>query len=315
MLAEISCEKCGKEFKKNAWLRRHLARKTPCAPLVGAQDAPAEAKGRPRCEHCGRSFSTTANMRAHVRNSCKAAPRSEIKAPPLSVVPKLDEQELEKKDVRSEIYRLLDRLETLSCAPSTVRIENKQVNMIGGNFAVDLSTGKCHTNNIVINVFGAEDTSHITPKDILALIQGLGPLGDNLRPAAEKLLLQTAMMIYSDERHPENITCYFPNKKGKGILVHGPDGWKILPEVLTLSPLMLGSINQLFKKQPFPGQDGIPSDLNLDAPTRILRYIADHERELIDGAAAPRMSFATIPIRNKSILERSLGKLPVAGDS
>jgi hypothetical protein len=192
--------------------------------------------------------------------------------------------------------------------------EHKHVNVVARHASVDQSTGKTVT-NISINVFEGENTAHITPKDIWGLLQKLGPLGENLRKSAERLILSTAMMIFSDERHPENITCYLPNKKGKDALIHGERGWEVMPVSLTLSPMASKSVDTLFKKQPWPGLNGVPADLNLDEPTRILRYIADNEPDLVGDAASPSSELRAIPIRNREILEKVLARLPRAGDA
>jgi hypothetical protein len=193
--------------------------------------------------------------------------------------------------------------------------EHKRVNVVAGVVDIDQSSGKTITNTFNINVFEAESTAHITPKDICGLLQKLGPLGENLRKSAERLILSTAMMIFSDERHPENITCYLPNKKGKDALIHGERGWEVMPVSLTLSPMASKSVDTLFKKQPWPGLNGVPADLDLDEPTRILRYIADNEPDLVGDAASPSSELRAIPIRNREILEKVLARLPKAGDA
>ena len=180
---------------------------------------------------------------------------------------------------------------------------------------VDLST-KTFKQNITINFFGSENTSHITQKDVLGLFRSLGPVGASadLSKAGERLILSMAMMIYSDEMHPENITCYLPSKKGKEALVHAQRGWEVMPVSLTLSPMAVRSVDELFKKQPWPGIDGIAADANLDAPTKILTYIKDNEGTIIGNASAPSSELRAIPIRNRDLLDRVLQKLPGAGD-
>lgn len=171
------------------------------------------------------------------------------------------------------------------------------------------------TKNITINIFGAEKTPHITPVDVLGLLKGLGRLGDDLSEAGKRLILAMAMMIYSDERHPENITCYMSNKKGKDALVHGESGWEVMPISLTLSPMAARSVDELFKKQPWQGVDGIDADANLEEPTKILSYIAKHEGDLVGGAAAPGSEMRAIPIRNREILGKMLVRLPKMGET
>jgi hypothetical protein len=89
---------------------------------------------------------------------------------------------------------------------------------------------------ITINVFGKENTSHITHANIWRIFKKISPVGDDLRKAAERMILEVAMMIFSDEKHVENITCFIPNKKGKEALIHGENGWEIMPISLAMFP-------------------------------------------------------------------------------
>jgi hypothetical protein len=191
-----------------------------------------------------------------------------------------------------------------------------QTNNVGNRINVDNSADHSvdkTINNTVsvdksihINIFGKEDTSHITRNDIWKIFNALGPVGADLRRLAEQTILRTAMLIYSDEAHPENITCYIPNKKSKEVMVREEKGWRVQPVDLTLSPMAAKSVNELFKKQPLPGVDGIDDAANLDTCTKILRHILDHEGDLTAESSGLR----AIPIRNKSLLEQVLAKLP-----
>lgn len=190
-------------------------------------------------------------------------------------------------------------------------IEHKTVGINHG--VVDQST-KVTKNTININIFGCENTSHISHQDVLGFLQKMQPLGSDLDKAAERLLITIATKIFSDEKKPENLTCYLPNKKGKDVLVHRESGWEVMPMSLTMPPMAARSVEELFKKQPWPGVNGIPSDLKLEQHSRLLKHIADHEGDLVGNAALPSSEMRTIAIRNKDLLERALHKLPVAGD-
>jgi hypothetical protein len=167
-----------------------------------------------------------------------------------------------------------------------------------------------NNNSVTINVFGQEDVSHITRGDIWRIFSALGPVGTDLKRAAEQAILRAAMLIYSDDSHPENITCYVPNKKGKEVMVHDEKGWAMQPINLVLSPMAARSVDALFKKQPLPGVDGIDDAANIDVCTKILRHIADHEGDLTSD---PSSELRAIPIRNKGLLERVLARLPGPG--
>jgi hypothetical protein len=135
-----------------------------------------------------------------------------------------------------------------------------------------------------------------------------------MRKTAERAILATAMMIFSDEKRLENITCYTPNKKGKEALVHSERGWEIMPMSLAMSPIASRSVDELFAKQPVLGGPGVEEDVTqekIDEAARILKYIQVHEGDLVNEAAASELR--AIPIRNKDILQKALAHLPSTG--
>jgi hypothetical protein len=338
----VECEKCGKHFRDTYELGKHRQRKTPCAPILDPEDIPDEKKDKPKCRFCGRAFSTQTNVRQHMKKTCKIAPRNgDTSGMDKLYDHVLKRQEEKMQKMMEEMAALKTEVATLKAADGIIsgasaivvadrkepkstavadRADVKNTPVINiKNALIDQSTGKSirvtnKQTNVTLNIFGGESTAHITSVDVLSLLRALGPLGEDLCKPSERLILSMAMLIYSDERHPENITCYLPNKKGKDALIHGETGWEVMPVSLTLSPMASKSVDELFKKQPWPGLNGVPADLNLDEPTRILRYIADHEPDLVGGAASPSSELRAIPIRNREILEKVLAKLPRAGD-
>ena len=328
----MSCDKCGRLFRDSHKLKAHKERKTPCQDILDVEDLTEEKKNNPnRCRFCGRVFSRADNLLRHIKKVCKIVPRDGD----TSGMDKLYQHTLKKQGEKME--KMMEQMEEMkeemkamkesggeqkeiitSAAPgpvtNTMVGTMKSANVLARNAVVDQST-KNIKQNITINFFGCEKTDHITQKDVLGLVRKLGPLGLSLDKASERLLLSMAMMIFSDDKHPENITCYLPNKKEKNALVHGDSGWEVMPICLTLSPMASRSVDELFKKQPWAGLDGIPADENLDDPTRILSYIAKNEGDLVGNVAAPGSEFRAIPIRNKDLLERVLANLPVMGDA
>lgn len=324
MSEEIKCTKCGKKFAKKVWLRRHEGRKTPCNIILDVEELSEEKKKSPyKCRFCGRAMTTPANLARHMRQSCKIVPRNGD----TSGMDKLYEytlkkqEEKHKKELEELEARMMQKMEAMAAqvqgigAPQEYKVvpeaakEVKNSAIIGSKNLVDQST-----KNITINIFGSEKTDHISHQAVLKLLQGIGPLGEDLRSAGERAILSMAMMIYSDEKHPDNITCYMTNKKGKDALVHVEEGWRVMPLSLTLTPMATRAVDQLFAKQPWPGVNGIEADAKLETSTKILGYIKDHEGDLVGGAAAASSELRAIPIRNKEILEGILAKLPKAGD-
>lgn len=326
-LGKFECEKCGAKFPKSQGLQRHKNRKTPCAPILDIDDLREDDKKNPnKCRFCGRVYGSKGSLQQHVSKYCKIVPRNGDtsgmdKLYEHVLKRQLERERQQRQQHEDEIESLKMRIakmeeKTAPAVPATT--EHKEVkvaNIVAGkNATVDQSINKT-VNKVTINIFGAEKTPHITPRDVLGLFRSLGPIGSDLGKAGERIILSMAMMIYSDEKHPENITCYLSSKKGKEALVHAESGWEVMPISLTLSPMASRSVDELFKKQPWAGLDGIAVDANLEEPTKILSYIAKNEGDLVGGAAAPSSEFRAIPIRNKEILEKVLAKLPRMGDA
>lgn len=108
-----------------------------------------------------------------------------------------------------------------------------------------------------INVFGCEDTSHIT-KEVMRQI-----FDQNVRlptpPAAAKATVRDiAFLIYSDPAHPENLTCFLPDSaeaaKANAALVREAAGrWELRPLRRVLPVVARRTIDEFFEKQPVIG--------------------------------------------------------------
>lgn len=69
------CPSCSKEFTDKTHYSRHLARTTPCAPVI--IDLPEAKKTCTyRCRFCGRAFSAASSLTRHIKNACKVAPQA-----------------------------------------------------------------------------------------------------------------------------------------------------------------------------------------------------------------------------------------------
>ena len=326
------CAKCGKEFRDTVTLRRHLARKTPCALIVEPEDLPEEKRENPnRCKFCGRVYSTRSHMLAHMKNACKIAPREGNEGG----MEKLYEHVLRKQQAESaarearleaHIAEMKADIAVLKAKGATlmpVSAENVAESAAApttitqiANIAIDRSVNKTINNTVVnvnISVFGQEKLDRITKPQVFDILRGLGPVGENVKTIAEKAIIQAAMLIFSDPAHPEDITCYLPNKKGENALVHGETGWEVQPVGLVISPMAAQSIETLFRHQPAPDEDTPEKDVKwiMDECGNIMRYIQQHEGDLTNEP--PRGEMRGILIRNKELLQQVLKKLPVAG--
>lgn len=313
--ADRQCPKCRHVFRDPSTLRRHLGRKRPCALVVDEDDGVEEKPGGGcRCRFCGRVYSSEWNVRRHLK-SCPIAARGERGMDDLyaHVLEKTRRAREVEQAAAQEVESLRAQLEEtrLQLAAGHPATESAAINIQGDNARVTNVTIQNYTNvtNININVFGQEDTGHITTasiRDILTqCVASQSQRGETIGGvAAAQAILQAALLIYSDPDRPGNITCYIPNKRDGNALVHGVQGWEIVPVPLVLPPMARASLDLLFDKQPFEAEEG---DLKrCEAALQVLRR---HEGELVASGA----HLQTVLVRNKDLLSRVLSQLPIAG--
>jgi len=307
-MADRTCKQCGKQFRVAAELRRHEARKTPCALIVEAEEGPAPSKENKTCRFCGRVFSAYDSMRRHVRENCKIAPNKKNGDAGLehlydhTVQKKLAEQKAEITEMRTQNAdqsAKIDRLEAMmkqllqqgaTTASSTLQAGELAI-QAGDHAQVD------NSKKIVnINVFGQEKLDHVTAERIKAILDEC--LQRPALPAAVgEAVLKTAMLVYSDPDRPENLTAYLPNKKTKDALVHTKAGWEVQPTQLVLPPMALKSIDTIFGRQP-----------HSDEYAPLLKELQQNEARFAAGE-----DLQPILVRNKDLLAQVLATLPVAG--
>jgi hypothetical protein len=168
---------------------------------------------------------------------------------------------------------------------------NVEVSIQGDHATVD------NSKNITINVFGKEGVNHITPERIKTLLDE-SMQAPAIPTAADTAVLETALMVYSDPNHPENLTCYMPNKKFEGVLIHATKGWEVLPADLVLPPMAQKSLDLLFRKQPAEREY---------AP--LLKELQQNEARFAAGKI-----LRPLLERNKGLLSQALEELPQLGD-
>ena len=291
-MADRACQRCGRVFKYPRDLRTHLARKTPCAPILEVADLPAEVREDPelenkKCCFCGRVFSSYTSMRRHVRTTCKIAPNERNGDAGMET---LYEHTLRLQEDR--IAALEDMMAKQTDAMLAMR-RGAPANIINAQQNVFIHA------NLTINLFGEEKTDHLT-SDLIKKVMEDALVTPGVTKAVTTAVVQTAMLVYSDPEHPENLTCYLPNKKTDDALVRAeqPDGtlgWEIRPCSLVLPPMAQKTLDMLFDKQPFEDAD------KFEPLVQELR--ANEERYAAGGQLRP------VLVRNKDLLAKALEAL------
>ncbi len=163
---------------------------------------------------------------------------------------------------------------------------------------------------LTINIFGQENVDHIDHASVVKLMKSVFDRFESASVVAEQALINGAIMVYSDSDHPENITCFIPNKKTGEALVHGKKGWEILPVTLICSPMTKKVLDVLFAKQPYPDHPAWKDVKPFDKFEDIYKVLRENEKKYSEGSG----DMNTILVRNKALLRQALEVLPVAGD-
>ena len=284
-----TCVKCGKVFGKPCLLKRHNQRKTSCAPIVSHTDlAVAEQARHHACKFCGHRFASAPGLSRHMKNSCKIAGSAEG-------MEKLYEHTLKKHHQETAVLRA--QVAALQSQVQALALPQASASAVTQHAQVIVNAPQVTTNNIInINLFGGEKTDHIGLPQVRGLLDQTLKINQDPVQAAAQALIRAATLIYSDPTHPENLTCYLPNKKTDDVMVHGDGGWQIQPCQVVLPPMAARSCDLLFDNQPFEDA-ALYGDLMI--------ALRDNEEAFNKGH-----QMRTILVRNKDLLDKALGSLP-----
>ena len=167
------------------------------------------------------------------------------------------------------------------------------------------------------SAFGKENLDRVPRPAIFRILRSLGEVGtagQNLPTICGRAILQTAMIVFSDPEHPEDITCFLPANEGETALVHGERGWEVRPVGLVAMLMASQAAEALFRNRPVPEGDMPQHDMKwvtLEC-SRIMCYLAAHELPLISGPVRGEM--LRILARNRDLLARGRAP-PSAGEA
>lgn len=234
-----ACELCGKDFPSVAKLTQHRNRRRPCMAIIPSDDYLPEAdRIKPhKCADCGRRFTSPSGLSTHSRRSCPAKKLAE------NPQPKAEQDEI--ATLRAQIADLEQRMHHAALVkplPPVPQVPNLSI-----------------YNNVTINVFGTETWQHIDEQRIMTLLDHVIPADIQERGIqdedASKLFTRTAMLIYSDERHPENLTAYIPRSQGAQdkVMVYRGDlrNWEVMPLADAVTPMTKNTLDLLERRQPW----------------------------------------------------------------
>ena len=311
---------CNKVFDRANHLNKHLARKTPCAPILDTEDLPVAVREDPelahkKCKFCGRVFTLRNTMLRHVRKYCKIAPNRRNTDAGNIGMELLFEHTMKKYQARLEQMETTISQLALVPAGATPGALNAPTGAPAAGATAQGSAAAAQgaaaavrgdNNNVQvvnINFFGEEKTDYISRDMMRQIFEKSVAPGDGVRPppavAARSAVIGTAQLLYSNPEHPENMTCFMPNQKTDVALVHTAGGWDMQPLATVLPPMATRTIDELFEKQPVEnGRHFTPMVSELCRNT---------------GAYTAGAQLKPVLICNKKLLERVLGRPPAAG--
>jgi hypothetical protein len=152
------------------------------------------------CQYCNEKFNTKPNMRRHELHRCK-------KRTQLSLYEKLQRSEKEKK----KLYKKIEKLMEKGASNVSQRINSDNINQNINN-----TQNNQTSNNITLNCYGSEDLSHITGSVLDKLINGPGTMISKLTE-----------LIHFNDKKPENMNMYIPNRRANFIKTYVEDEWKL----------------------------------------------------------------------------------------
>lgn len=141
---------------------------------------------------------------------------------------------------------------------------------------------------IIINFFGKEDTSHITQDMIREIMHEAQLSIKDPDLAAEQAL---TMLIRSNREKMENVNCYIPNMKHDFAMVYNENGWEKMPMSTVTPQVVKSTCDVLEKHQPDGSKSG---DMECGPVTS---YVFTNETKYKKGA-----EIRPVLARNKSLV-------------
>lgn len=211
------CPRCNYMTNKLSHLKNHLERKFICKPIYtdisikeiceeynielgkkNHSDSLMNQSNQNICNFCNKKLSSKSNLRRHIQTCKKNTSYLKI-------------NELEKK---------IKNIENNIC----VNITNNNSN----NYTYNHSNNSYHqTNNIIINNYGSENLSYLTPEKMMKLIT----------PPYSSIKKLNSLIHLNDE-HPENHNLMITNLNGKYLHIRKNEKWikcfkkDILPSIV-----------------------------------------------------------------------------------
>jgi hypothetical protein len=192
-MENITCDRCGRDFKKMDNLRRHLERLYSCKalladiPLTELRMKYAPKKGSYSCENCGKVYKTASGKCKHKKHClAKAKQKDQL-------------IEYQTKIIQGKESLLKEALDTiLEEQESRKKLEQQVKALLARDYVQNIT----HNNYIIINSFGEENLDYLTQDHHF------------LKKCIESPLLSVQKYldyVHFNKEHPENTNIKLTN--------------------------------------------------------------------------------------------------------
>ena len=291
----LKCARCGRVFKRIQGLRSHQRRKTPCDIVLPLPDDDEKLRKPFQCKYCNRIFTRIDHLIRHEAKNCRIAPRAD------------------NPEGTESLCKFLSDKQTESSSEKSVTVYNDNTENIQN--ITNNQTFVFNTNIININIFGEENTkvlSVLKLRSIVDSVQKAYPLlmiadGDKVPfnhvdvvKASLRVLIESAMIIYSNPDHPENITCYTPNKVADMAMVHAENGWELVSQDLVIPKMASVTLDAILDSQPTIYEDGCGDLIGVSDYEPAMKAVRDLVNDF--NRTGSMSGFKKILVKNRDLL-------------
>jgi len=225
------------------------------------------------------------------------------------------------QDGLESICKLLVDKNVKRLAEKSLKLSNKGTSV---SQTIIFNTNIINNQVININLFGEEDTkllNALTLRKIVDSVRREYPMmmiADGERVPFDHMdvikgslhvLMESAMIIYSNPEHPENITCYIPNKINDMAMVHAENGWELISQDLVLPKMANVTLSAILDSQPTIYEDGCRDLIGVNDYEPAMKAVRDVVNNF--NKTGSMTGFKKILVKNRELLDQILGTLPV----
>ena len=303
-MVQYTCIKCSKSFNHKGKYEKHLTRKNSCEhniikveqPLVNIEQSLMDGVNSLDSTQCCSCYKSFVNKSSRVRheNTSKCFYKKIIEDE------KIKELELEKKtDIHDELKEIKEKNRKLE--EKLVELElmlKKGINPVtqttnnNNNNNILTHTNSHNVQNIVVNMYGKENLSHITdPTFIYIMDRGFMSVSAYI------------LLKYFSDKMPENSNVYSSDIKSKYIMVYDGKRWNIKDKADVIDQMYNINCGELQDKfYEFKDADKIP----LKVMERFDKFINAYEEDNIKNEIKEDIKKILFNEREKSLKNKRL---------